>query len=392
VRPIYITKPIGSERALAGALGLSVEVLKDFAANASSKYSRFEIDKHDGTKRSICSPNHDLKIIQKRINRAVFGNVEYPDYLFGGIAERDYVKNARAHSGAKALISLDIANFYPKISAKWVSHIFKHFCKFPDPVVLLLTQLTTLDGFVPQGACTSSHIANLIFHDKEYRVVQELKSKRITYTRLLDDICISSPKRVFGRSEVTALINQVVALLKSKGFDLKSKKTRITSASNPENLMEVTGLWLNRGAPRVRTSERDDIRLEMQACELNSKLSRTSLDYHKEHERLSGRVSKLSYLDHPEAREYRSRLRKILPHFDEIEVRKTVHLVSTASRTNVTDRGKYAYIDWYYQLMHRISIIARTDSSLAAELRGRMHRCAPTATKESIIYGDAYRV
>ncbi|ABM36663.1 reverse transcriptase family protein [Polaromonas naphthalenivorans] len=163
MQPNYSANPIGSPSALAATLGVSVAVLNDFASTSASKYSKFELAKADGKPRFISSPNHDLKIIQKRINRFVFGNVIYPDYLFGGIEGRDYVKNARVHANAKSLITLDIKNFYPSIREEYVFKIFKHFCKFPDSVANLLTKLTTLDNCVPQGACTSSHLANLVF-------------------------------------------------------------------------------------------------------------------------------------------------------------------------------------------------------------------------------------
>jgi hypothetical protein len=387
VKPKFLGKPIGSENALAATLGLSVGVLREFSATVSDRYSTFEIPKKDGTLRSICSPSHDLKIIQKRINRFIFENVEYPDYLFGGIAGQDYVKNARRHSGAKALLALDVRNFYPSINAKAVESIFLHFCKFPLAVVKLLTELTTLNGYVPQGACTSSHIANLVFHDVEHRVVSDFRDKKLIYSRLLDDICISS-NNILRKEQVTAAISKVTALLKVKGFKLRGGKTRVTSISNPEDLMEITGLWLNRGRPRVKPQDRQEIRSEMHRCEVNFTVSRTAPEYHKEHETLSGRVAKLTYLEHHEAASFRSRLRKILPHYGEMEAGRVQILVAVLERTSKLDRGKYAYIDRYHKLIHRINILSRTEKSLAYKLRIRMSHCLPTITKEVLIYGS----
>ncbi|MFC6284151.1 MULTISPECIES: reverse transcriptase family protein [Polaromonas] len=387
MQPTYLEKPIGSPEALAGVLGLSVTVLTDFAATASSKYTHFEIDKANGKKREISSPNHDLKIIQKRINRFVFGKVKYPEYLFGGIEGRDYVKNASIHANAKALITLDIKDFYPNIQAKHVFKIFKYFCKFPDSVATLLTDLTTLKGSVPQGACTSSHIANLVFYDTEHRIVREFSQKKLSYSRLLDDMCISSTK-VMSASTLKATIDSISAVLHGKNFKLKSSKTKISSASNPEDLMEVTGLWLNRGHPRVRRAERIDIRSELFRCEELFKISRTSPEYHREHDRLSGRVAKLSYLKHSESKPYRARLRKILPHYDLGDRTKTLKLVNVIERTSVGDRSKYSYIERFHQLMYRINILSRSDTGLAQALRIRMSLCQPTSTKEKITYGE----
>ena len=144
MKPLYLGKPIGSEAALAATLGMSLEVLRDFSISIDKKYSSFQILKKNGKPRSICSPNSDLKIIQKRINRSIFENIKYPDYLFGGIAGQDYVKNAKRHVGAKALITMDVCDFYPNIKIKIVEGIFQHFCKFPPAVAKLLAALTTL--------------------------------------------------------------------------------------------------------------------------------------------------------------------------------------------------------------------------------------------------------
>lgn len=387
MKPKYLGKPIGSEVALAATLGISVDVLRDFAANVSDKYSMFEIPKKCGKLRSICSPDHSLKIIQKRINRLIFGNVEYPDYLFGGIAGQDYVKNASRHTGAKALLTLDIRNFYPNIKVKAVESIFLHFCKFPPPVVKLLTALTTLNGCVPQGACTSSHIANLVFYDIEHRVVGDLKDKKLIYSRLLDDICISSDK-FLPQESVTKVIAKVASLLNAKNFKIRGDKTRVTSISNPKDLMEITGLWLNRGRPRAKPQDRRDIRSELHRCEVNFTVSRTSPEYHQEHNSLSGRVAKLTYLNHHEAANYRRRLREILPHYGDIEVKKTQILVRVLERISKSDRDKFPYVDRYHKLEHRLNILSRSEKLIADSLRNRIRRCFPTSTKEVLIYGS----
>lgn len=385
MQPIFSAKPIGSPKALAGALGLSVEVLMDFAKNASKKYTHFEIDKTNGKKRAIASPSHELKIIQKRINRLVFEKTIYPDYLFGGIEGRDYVKNAKTHANAAVLIALDIQDFYPSIKALHVLNIFKYFCKFPESVAQLLVQLTTLNDVVPQGACTSSHIANLVFFDVEHKIVREFRQQKLNYSRLLDDMCVSS-KSELNPKTITTVIEKVSAVLKTRSLKLKKSKTRISSSTNPQQLMEVTGLWLNRGRPRVKRAERSDIRSALHRCENSFVVSRTDENYHFEHDRLSGRVAKLTYLGHTESHEYRDRLRKILPYYGPTDITKTLKLVSVMERASTTDRGKFSYINKYNQLFHRINILSRSHFLLARTLRSRLSNCSPTSTLEKIIY------
>lgn len=200
-------------------------------------------------------------------------------------------------------------------------------------------------------------------------------------------MCISSLKEMTPTT-VKSVIDAVVKVLNGKKFKLKNKKTRILSASNPENLMEITGLWLNRGHPRVRRADRAEIRSELYRCEQQFKISRTDPAYHCEHNSLSGRVAKLSYLQHIEAKEYRERLRKILPHYDVINITKTLKLVSVIERTSELDRGKLSFVERYHQIIYRINIISRSNPSLARTLKSRMHICKPTSTREILTYGE----
>jgi hypothetical protein len=387
MRPTYSAQPIGSIESLALALGLSPSALLTLANSASNRYSTFQIPKKEqGRVRQVCEPMQDLKIAQKRINRAIFDNVAYPSYLYGGIPERDYVRNARAHANAKSLIALDVQDFYDNIPVGDVFKIFKFFCNFSDPVARVLTQLATKDGRVPQGACTSSHIANLVFFDTEHRIVRELEQQGLRYSRLLDDITISAEKSLTPE-RTSKIVHKVKLLLANKHLKLKKKKTRVSSSSNPETLMEVTGLWLNRGAPRVFRSERHEIRAQLFRLERMHELSNSHPAYHEEHNRVSGRISKITYVGHFEAEKYRARLQRILPTYDGKEVVRTMRLVKLVCVTPAHLRDSFSYLDKYHQALYRLAIVARTNRSLATKYRALLQKCAPRVSKEELLYG-----
>lgn len=386
MKPVYNGSPIACTASLARALGLSEQDLLTMSGAASSMYTDFSIDKRDGSKRHVGAPSYALKIVQKRINRQIFERVSFPNYLFGGIKERDYVKNAHQHCAAHVVVALDIKNFYPSISTKLVFEIYKHFFNFTDEVAGVLSKLSTKDGAVPQGACTSSYIANLAFYQLEHRLVSSLKDEGFTYTRLIDDISVSALKKI-SRKKTQDIIKRISRMLSFGGFKLKNKKTRITSASNPEQLMEITGLWLNRGNPRVKRSERLEIRSEVGRCYKLAEVERVSKEYHQFHSHVSGRVAKLSQLSHPEAAKHRQTMRKILPVYDSAAARKTVALVRSISKIPAKQRGTLAYITKYYQYIHRINVLARTDPKTAKDLRARMWNFTPTKTREEIVHG-----
>lgn len=366
-------------------LGVNESILRTIAGSASSQYMDFEVAKKDGSKRQVSAPKHFLKVLQKRINRHIFEQVEYADYLFGGIKGRDYVQNAKQHSGASATISLDIENFFPNISQKTVFNIFKNFFKQPEEVAELLSNICTKNGTVPQGACTSTYIANLAFHELEPRLFTALCGEGLKYTRLIDDITISSTCEI-SKKRSSKIIERVSALLKSGGFKLKGKKTKVSSASNPEQLMEVTGLWLNRGKPRVKKDERILARKEFRQCQSEFKINRQSPEYHALHERVSGKSAKLAQLGHHEAAVYRKKLRQTLPHHSPSDMRKTRIMVAKMSKTPKATRGEYAYIERYHQILYRINIAARSQPEYAEQLRAKLKTCKPTRTKDASIH------
>jgi retron-type reverse transcriptase len=252
MRPYYTKRPVGTVAALSAALRVSEPALIHTSNNLEKHYTPYEIPKSNGKPRAIVIPSLHLKTLQKRINREIFSHVSYPPYLYGGIEGKDYVRNAASHQAAHVLIALDVKDFYPSISFRRVVDIYQHFLKFGPEVSEFLAKLTTYQNKVPQGACTSSHLANLVLYDVEAAVVQYCKNLDLTYTRLLDDITVSSEKAL-SEQKVSKVIEMISKMLKNKGLKLKHQKTKVSSKSDPENLMEVTGLWLNRGTPRVHS-------------------------------------------------------------------------------------------------------------------------------------------
>lgn len=383
----YSGTQIWNTESLALALGLSAASLKGVANSASQHYFDFEVDKKDGTKRKVSGPQQGLKTIQRRINHQFFEKVNYPNYLYGGLRGRDYVQNALVHSGAKSIIALDIKDFFSNITRQQVFNLFKYFFNFSEPVSTILSDICTKDGKVPQGACTSTYISNLVFYEYEPRLVHALMNEGLLYSRLIDDITISS-KTEISKKQSSKIIERVTAMLHTLGFKLKHKKTKITSASNPENLMEVTGLWLNRGKPRIKRTERSDIRAEFRKCIQVAKIDKFDPEYHALHERVSGRIAKLQQLSHFEAEIYRKQIRKVLPLYNLLDMRRTRGMVASISKSTDSQRASPSYIERYYKIIYRINIIARSDPKQAHQLRLKMQKCTPKINRRDILHGS----
>ncbi|MCY4744955.1 reverse transcriptase family protein [Pelomonas sp. UHG3] len=386
MRPVYNSKPIGSVDSLARALLLSTQQLKTLAGSATSHYREFDIPKRDGSFRKVAGPTQELKTVQRRINRQIFENVSFPPYLYGSIKDRNYIHNAHCHARAHVIVAMDVRDFFPSIKRNAVVDIFKHFFHFSDAVAQVLADLCTRNGELPQGACTSSYIANLALYDIEHRFVNNLRYEGLTYSRLIDDISISSTRPLSAR-RIQSLVEQVAEMLKCHGFAPKRRKTKVASRENPHTPMEVTGLQLNLGQPRVKGDDRAKIRTAVRKCIRLAKFDRTSKEFHDLHNQTSGKVAMLAQLKHVEAKRYRKVLRLAAPLYSPSEIAKTEKIVNSICRVTLGKRDNVSYIERYYQARYRVNIVSRTNASLAAELHAKLGRHAPTCTKDEAIYG-----
>ncbi|MGL5488443.1 MAG: reverse transcriptase family protein [Shewanella sp.] len=376
-KPYYPYSPIASIDSLSLTLGVVPKVLLDIAKNSSKSYTEFIVPSKNKD-RLVYEPKYELKKIQKRINTRLFEKVQYPLYLQGGIKDnlvkRDYVENAKLHVKSKHLINLDIKAFYDNIKPHHVFSVYKYLFKFPDDVCDVLTQLTTYKNRVPQGACTSSYIANLIFFNDEYTLVSSFRQQEISYSRLLDDVTLSSNKEL-SSEEVTNAIKKVAALFKKYDLRLKNSKTKIEVKSNKEAEYKVTGLWIGHGEPKVRKDERRYIRQLVYICGLKYAKSSSCQEYHKFWNKVSGMVAKLTRLNHPEAAKLRMKLSKILPTFSVDVKRKVIHDIKKLMRKPET-QGSYTLgeIARVNNSMYLLGILGRTDFNLAKNLRRDLKR------------------
>lgn len=374
-KPFYPHNSIGSLNALSTTLSLSQSHLIQLANNVNNSYTLFVISDPKGKKkdREVLEAKHNLKRAQKKINSRIFENVVFPSYLQGGIKasdtqKRDYVENAKIHSNCETLINLDVKNFYPNIKKESVSDIFKYLFRFSDDVTNLLTDITTYRGSIPQGGCTSSYLANLVFFNTEYNIVSKLRGQGINYSRLLDDITISSQKKL-SEQKVTEIISEIAAMLKKHKLRLNRKKTKITYRSIASSEMEVTGLWVKHKKPKAKKDEVRYIRQLVYVCEKKSLESKTSTEYHEFWNKVSGLVAKIERLEHIQAKKYRIRLKSILPIYCDAKRKQVLDSVKNILKIKNSKHNELATINKVNRVIYQLSILSRTDHVTARNQR-----------------------
>lgn len=263
--PKYKNEPIRSVEALSRALRIDTATLLHISSKANELYRLARpIIKPDGSVRQPFDAHPPLKMIQKRIQWAIFGSTEFPAYLTGSLPRQDARRNALHHVGAAIVVCEDIKQFFPSISFQIVQSIWSGFYRFSDDVSHLLTLLTTKGGSLPQGAVTSSYLANLVFWNREPSLRSRLLDKGLAYSRYVDDITISSKTKI-PKPLLTWAIAQLYGMMRAHGLSANRRKQEIQRS---HNRMRVTKLVANR-RPSLPIQARKAIRAAVFQLEQN---------------------------------------------------------------------------------------------------------------------------
>jgi len=91
---------------------------------------------------------------------------------------------------------------------------------FSYDISYILTKLTTYKNEVPQGAPTSSYVANMILKETDEKIFEFCKTNYINYTRYVDDLFFSSQK------DFKKISTEIIKIIQSSFFRLSYKKTK----------------------------------------------------------------------------------------------------------------------------------------------------------------------
>lgn len=262
--PRYRRRPIASLSSLSKLLDVNERCLSFILRDVNRFYFPAKpCFKSDGTLREIFRVGGPLKFVQQRIKRRIFRQVEFPSYLKGGIKGGSPIRNAKIHSGATIIIREDVRNFFPSITVIVVKKMWMHFFKLPEEIAETLTILTTFRGCVPQGACTSTYLANLILWDKEPQLKCRLKERGLEYTRYVDDINVSSKRRL-SEEGVIWVKEKIRAMFSTKGLSVNEKKSVVL---RQHERMTAHNLTINGAAPTLSRLTQRSLKSELDEIE-----------------------------------------------------------------------------------------------------------------------------
>lgn len=242
--------PLVSIRKLEQLLGRDRSDILRIAGSVGRHYEPFDKKKPNSNKwRHLDNPKEELKHIQKQILRNILSPLYLPETMFGGVPGCKIADNAAVHVGAPLLITLDLKNCFPSIHDKTVFSVFREKAGCSDFIAGILTKLTTFQHRLPQGAPTSSALANLCLAPLHDQLLEICQPRGLSLSFWVDDIAISGPGAGDG-----AFMEAAIKTIQAAGHSVGRPKVRRMSSGERQT---VTGLVVNTqvSVPEPRRDE-----------------------------------------------------------------------------------------------------------------------------------------
>ncbi len=269
-------------------------------------YHRYQINKKTGGVRHISAPKPALAAAQHWVLDNILSRVPVETPAHGFVPGRSMVSNARPHLGKPLVLNLDLQDFFPSITYRRVKGVF-HKLGYSEHVATVLALLCTepprveveLDGklshvtlgerVLPQGACTSPALTNLLCRRLDRRLCRLSERLGLTYTRYADDLTFSgTPPDKLG-----VFLRYVRQVIDEEGFTEHPRKTRLMRQGRRQ---EVTGVIVNE-RPTVSRKEVRTLRAILHNA-LRDGLASQNRDGHPRFaEHIQGRIAFVCMVD-----------------------------------------------------------------------------------------------
>jgi len=236
---IYRLKNLGlpamkSLEEFANETRLSTGLIRYLSIRAKYLYKVYEIPKTNGSYRRIAQPSRELKAVQAWILRNILDKLSPSEHCKGFEKGSSILDNASPHVGANYVLTVDLKDFFPSVNASKIFGVFSSI-GYNKQMCVLLTNLCTFEGGLPQGAPTSPKLANLTCARLDARIHGYAGSRGIVYTRYADDLTLSA-QNLEKILKAKYLINEIVS---SEELTINNAKTRLSGTKRQK---KITGL------------------------------------------------------------------------------------------------------------------------------------------------------
>ncbi|WP_373089605.1 reverse transcriptase domain-containing protein [Sneathiella sp.] len=235
-------------------LGFAPQHIFYLVESPETYYTSIEIPKNsDPTKfRTIDIPFSELKGVQRVIHKKILSEYFIHDCVHSYVGGRSILTATQQLCGGRAILKMDIKDFFPSITEKRVIGLFKSF-GFNDSVAYILSRLCIKGDCLAQGAPTSPTISNLIMRKFDKQLALLSSSWELGYLRYSDDVFLHKEKN-FNHPK---LANYVIQIIEQNGFEVNLGKTKYY----PRLLPRITlGLLTHGDTPRIPGTSRKKYR------------------------------------------------------------------------------------------------------------------------------------
>lgn len=180
-------------------------------------YHTVEIPKPRGGKRRLEIPDQETRQLQRRILHSLLQSLNAHPFACGFEQDTSIVDAALPHQRKAIVVKMDVRRFFESTSATRIQNYFAGI-GWDAQAAALLTELTTCNGHLPQGAPTSPRLSNLVNARLDESLLRIARRHGGGYSRYADDITMSFPK---GRGrKVRGLTQAVRRILKMYGYTM----------------------------------------------------------------------------------------------------------------------------------------------------------------------------
>ncbi len=255
---------------LSNATGISREKLQWLCyhrqAATIDHYSRFQIPKRKGGFRQISSPKPLMRVAQSWVLENVLDKIPLHEAAVAFRAGKSIVDNAERHKEGQVILRIDLKDFFPSVRFHRIKGLFTSLgynYGLATVFALLCTDAARIgaklydkqyfvalgDRYLPQGACTSPTLTNLICRGLDNRLAKLAEAHGWIYTRYADDLVFSHTDK---EADLKKLMGLVKMIIKEETFEINEEKTLVMRGHQRQT---VTGIVINDGT--LRLSRRD---------------------------------------------------------------------------------------------------------------------------------------
>ena len=223
------------------------------------EYKEFTIPKKNGTRTINYLPSDSQLVgVQRKLLNGFLEKQALPVCVKGFRKGESYKSYLLPHINSVYFFRTDLKDFFPSVSESKIKETLSDLigCDSEadkNKLLDLITDIVTLNGTLPQGACTSPSISNLVMARLDQRILKYCQVLNIRYTRYADDLLFSS--KSFDFQEKAWFIKKIKHILKANQFEINYSKNKYGT-----NQLSLNGYVLSKTGLRLSRNRLSDIR------------------------------------------------------------------------------------------------------------------------------------